>query len=75
MTQSDSYRQTYRQSGIPCIICKQPLNMKIATRRRSGKPSVTLTCSQDVRHFRAFVNDEQFVEQVMQFLEDSSIDP
>ncbi len=53
-----------------CLICTQPLLVRIVRGRRSGKPFVMLICSQDARHFRAFINDRDYVAQVLERLED-----
>ena len=55
--------------GIPCVVCKWPLTVRLARGRKSGKPFVMLICSRDGRHFRAFINDEQFVSGVLGRLE------
>ena len=64
-----TYRQAYRDQGIPCLVCKEPLTMRLARGRRSGKAFVMLLCGRDARHFRAFVNDRDFVSRVVDRLE------
>ena len=47
--------------STPCLICGQPLAIRLAHGRKSGKPFVSLICPKDGRHFRAFINDREFV--------------
>lgn len=56
--------------SIPCIVCKGPLTVRLAHGRKSGKAFVMLLCGRDGRHFRAFVNDRDYVAHVLQRLED-----
>jgi hypothetical protein len=53
-----------------CPVCSQPLSIRLATGRKSGKPFVMLICSKDGRHFRAFINDGSYVRRVIDHLED-----
>ena len=53
----------------PCPVCGVPLRVRLARGRKSGKPFVMLLCAQDGRHFRAFINDQQYVAQVIERLE------
>ena len=50
---------------ILCPLCRQPLVFSMARGRKTGKPSVALKCPQDGRHFRGFINDQEFVARVM----------
>ncbi len=68
MTQNNSYTPVYREQSIPCLICKEPLTVKLTRGRKSGKPSVMLKCSKDGRHFRAFIVDKTYVSQVVERL-------
>ena len=56
-------------NAIPCLICQEPLFLRSATGRKSGKPFLMLICPQDGRHFRAFINDQQYVASVLARLE------
>ena len=56
-------------SSVPCLICQQPLTLRLARGRKSGKPFLMLICTQDGRHFRGFINDQQYVKQVLTRLE------
>ena len=47
--------------GIPCLICGDPLTIRMARGRKSGKPFVMLICGRDGRHFRGFINDQTYV--------------
>jgi uncharacterized protein YbaR (Trm112 family) len=52
-----------------CPICQCPLALRPARGRKSGKLSLMLVCAQDQRHFRGFINDRDFVNQVYGALE------
>ena len=54
---------------IPCLVCQQPLTLRLARGRKSGKPFLMLLCAQDGRHFRGFINDRTFVDGVLARLE------
>lgn len=61
--------------GIPaysdtphCLVCGEPLAVRQAHGRRSKKAFITLVCPRDGRHFRAFINDQSYVAQVMERL-------
>ena len=62
----------YTQPGIACLVCKEPLTVRLARGRKSGKPFVMLVCAQDGRHFRAFINDQDYVAQVLKRVEGTS---
>ena len=53
----------------PCPVCSVPLTVRLARGRKSGKPFVMLLCVQDGRHFRAFINDQQYVSNVIERVE------
>ena len=57
-------------SSVPCLICQQPLTLRLARGRKSGKPFLMLVCGREVRHFRGFINDAKFVEQVVENAEE-----
>lgn len=52
-----------------CPVCSQPLSVRLAEGRKSGKPFVMLVCAQDGRHMRAFISDRDFVSSVIAKLE------
>ena len=54
----------------PCPVCRVPLTVRLARGRKSGKPFLMLLCGQDGRHFRAFINDQKYVAEVLEQLED-----
>jgi hypothetical protein len=56
-----------------CPICGEPLILRIARGRKSGKPFVMLVCAIDGRHFRGFINHRPFVEQFVNNLESKNI--
>ena len=69
MMGNGTYTPAYRGPSIPCIVCGESLMMRLARGRKSGKPFLMLLCTRDGRHFRAFINDHDFVRQVLQSLE------
>ena len=60
--------------GIPCLVCGEPLTLRLAKGRKSQKIFLMLVCGRDGRHFRGFVNDREFVDQVLSRLEDQMND-
>ena len=58
--------------GIPCLVCGQQLTIRLAKGRKSQKTFLMLICSQDGRHFRGFVNDRGYVNNVLARLEDQT---
>ena len=50
---------------IPCPVCGDPVDVRPAQGRKSHKPFVMLVCSRDGRHFRGFINDQEFIARVM----------
>ena len=55
--------------GIPCLICGDPLTVRMARGRKSGKPFVMLVCGRDGRHFRGFITDQTYVGEILARLE------
>ena len=55
--------------SIRCLVCKGDLTVSAAQGRKSKKPFVMLMCSQDGRHFRAFITDQEYVKKVMASVE------
>ena len=51
---------------IRCPVCSEPLAVRLARGRKSGKPFVMLLCANDGRHIRAFVSDKEFVNGVVE---------
>ena len=56
--------------GIPCLICGDPLTVRTARGRKSGKPFVMLVCGRDGRHFRGFITDQTYVSELFTRVED-----
>ena len=54
----------------PCPVCQQPMALRIARGRKSGKTFLMLLCAQDARHFRGFINDRTYVDGALPRLED-----
>lgn len=50
---------------IKCPVCRNGMEFREARNKRSGKPSIQLLCPVDPRHFRGFINDRDFVAQVI----------
>ena len=48
------------------------MTLRPAKGRKSGKPFIMLVCGVDGRHFRAFINDQDFVAKVLNRLGNSS---
>ena len=48
MTEDMTYTQTYTEKGIPCLVCKEPLRVKLTRGRKSGKPFVMMICSRSL---------------------------
>ena len=55
--------------GIPCLVCGDPLSVRPARGRKSGKPFVMMVCSRDGRHFRGFVTDQAYVGELLARME------
>ncbi len=53
----------------PCPVCGDAVLLRLARGRKSGKPFVMLRCPLDGRHYRAFINDRQYVEFIIERLE------
>jgi len=57
------------ERAVPtCWICGTPLRIDL-TRNRKGKVALTLWCSSNGRHWRAFCNDKATVAEVVARLE------
>ncbi len=51
---------------IKCLVCHGPMDVGPARGRKSGKPFVMLKCRRRGQHFRAFIGDETFVNQLIE---------
>jgi hypothetical protein len=56
-------------TAVPCPVCRQPLTLRPAQGRKSGKSFLMLVCLLDGRHFRGFINDRDYVDSVLALLE------
>ena len=72
MSSPSAYTQSYTQQGLTCLICGSHLTVRPAQGRKSKKPFIMLLCSRDARHFRAFINDQDYVRQVLERIETHS---
>jgi uncharacterized protein YbaR (Trm112 family) len=52
-------------NDIKCPICANPLSVRMARGRRSNKPFIMLICPMDGRHFRGFITDQGFINQIL----------
>jgi hypothetical protein len=50
---------------VRCLVCNEPLRLRVTRGRKSGKPSIMFICPGDGRHFRGFVTYLPYVEQVL----------
>lgn len=60
---------TSLETGAPCPVCGAGLRMKLARSKRTGKPSIALSCPVDGRHFRGFIADRDYVSKLLELLE------
>ena len=54
---------------VPCLVCQQPLTLRLVRGRKSGKPFLMLVCPVDGRHFRGFITHRGYVAGVLARLE------
>jgi hypothetical protein len=57
------------QSLPVCPVCGTALLFRMAKGRKSSKPFIMLMCPLDGRHFRGFIGDRTYIQQVMEKLE------
>ena len=55
--------------ALGCPVCGATLRISAAQGRTSHKPSLMLVCPLDGRHFRGFINDREYVANVLARLE------
>lgn len=60
------------RSAAPCPVCGEALDVRLAQGRKSGKPFIALVCPVDGRHFRGFIADRGYLDQVSLLLESRS---
>ena len=54
---------------LGCPVCEVSLRISAARGRKSQKPFLMLVCPSDGRHFRGFINDKEYVAEVLERLE------
>lgn len=61
----------YGSSGTPlqCPVCGSAIDIRLAKGRTSGKAFLMVVCPTDGRHFRGFINDRDYVANVVTKLE------
>ena len=52
-------------NSINCPICSNPLSVTVARGRKSNKPFIMVKCDKDGRHFRGFITDQSYVNNVL----------
>ena len=52
-------------NSINCPICCNPLSVTVARGRKSNKPFIMVKCDKDGRHFRGFITDQSYVNNVL----------
>ena len=68
--EAPTYASPRLPEGIGCPVCGKPLSFRSAVGRKSKKPFLMLVCLVDGRHFRAFINDREYVRGVFDLIED-----
>ncbi len=58
-----------QNSQLQCQVCHVSLEIRLAHGRKSGKPFLMVICPKDGRHFRGFISDRAYVDEVLQRLE------
>ena len=54
--------------AIRCPVCESGLRVSTST-SKSGKLALVLVCSRDGRDFRAFINNKDYIQKVLDSLE------
>ncbi len=54
---------------LKCPVCAAGLEIRLARGRKSGKAFIMAVCPVDGRHIRSFINDPNYVRQVIKRLE------
>ena len=52
--------------GMNCLVCKAELKL-IICQGKKGRKAIMLSCPNDGRHFRAFINEPRVVDAVCEF--------
>ena len=69
MTANEKNIPTEHRQSLQCPVCGEPLAFQIARGRKSGKPFLMVKCLRDGRHFRGFVADRDYVQRLLEGLE------
>ena len=69
MTVNEQSINTKQNQSIQCPVCGDPLAFQITRSRKSGKPSLMLKCPRDGRHFRGFICDRNYLQQILERIE------
>jgi predicted RNA-binding Zn-ribbon protein involved in translation (DUF1610 family) len=69
MTVNEQSTSTTQGKSLQCPVCGEPMAFQIARGRKSGKPFLMVKCLRDGRHFRGFVGDHDYVQQLLEGLE------
>jgi hypothetical protein len=59
-------------NNLTCFICSAPLSVRMTESKNSHKQFIMLKCPRDGRHFRAFVADRNYINQVIKEQSQSS---
>lgn len=57
--------------SVNCPVCQTELELAPAQSRKKKRLCLMLVCPASATHFRAFINDQEFVKQVMARLDGS----
>jgi hypothetical protein len=69
MTVNEPSTNTKPNQGLQCPVCGEQLAFQIARGRKSGKAFLMVKCLRDGRHFRGFVGDRDYVQRLIEGLE------
>ena len=69
MTVNEQSITTKQKQSLTCPVCGDPMAFQIARGRKSGKPFLMVKCLRDGRHFRGFVGDRDYVQRLLDGIE------
>ena len=69
MTVNELSTTINQKQSLLCPVCGIPMAFQIARGRKSGKPFLMVKCLKDGRHFRGFVGDRDYVQRLLEGLE------
>ena len=69
MTIDEQSSAANQKQSLLCPVCSNPMAFQIARGRKSGKPFLMVKCLRDGRHFRGFVGDRDYVERLLEGIE------